>query len=578
MIVKKERRFNRSRDRACAIGLITPSVVAKKVSTEAAKLVRLLTCKYMITELNLRNCFLKKQMVQDIFTAVKYNHTLTSLDLSSNAMGDDAIRALPDVLGLNSILKTLVLQDVDIGNVGAKCLAMALESNSTLEILDVSFNLIGSSGFLWLANYLAANRTLTSLGVRGNPFGLDGLKAVCIALDWSQSLVELDVTDTISNWNLFNNRDGSNNSTASEGMFIVAHLSAIRQYASKPSLERLWCSPMVSDQEIVLSSLLGVTAIRNHTKALAAPRPGQQTFDLCNMGFTTQNWPEAFKETQTFEEATSIGLSGNFLTDIPQQVLGLENLEKNALATLSLANNRLTGKLNSKICRLLKLKVLDLSRNSLTELPAEIYLLTALESLDLRWNQINNDGLPISIFQLKNLRHLLLQRNPLSFVPEEVFKMTRLSNFQLAGTYVPFAHRCILECWSEKKKELDLSSSRLRALPRIIQHLKCLQRLDLRDNELVSLPLEISMLTNLHTLDLRFNLLNNLPWTIGEMSALKVMKLEGNPLGNLPTELVIKDTNFIKSFLLSLKGGQVPCNRMKLMVSSFLISDSTSNC
>jgi Leucine-rich repeat (LRR) protein len=552
---RREARFNR----CPGYGVASPSAI-RRLNQDAVELSKMLTNRYYITHLSLRNCFLKKTAVREVIKALIYNKTLLNLDLSSNLIGDEGVKVLPEVLGSNSTLQTLLLQDCEIGNAGAKSIAIALENNSTLKVLDLSLNLIGATGIQWLVSQLAANRTLSSFNIRGNLIGIDGLLAIGVLLDWNCSIEELDIADSVLKWS-------ESLEPSPEGTFIVAHMSAARQNAVKSSLQRVYCGCLIPDRELILDSLLGVNIRRKGPVQLDEPRFGQKTFDFCNMGLSEDNWPQSYRSALIFESATTVSLCGNQLRSIPTHIINIDLFSENYLGSISMTNNRLEGTLTNRILHLPRLRIMDLSQNSLTGLPPEIALLTALEVLDLRWNKIANSGLPIDLFTLTSLRHLKLQRNPIDSISEEVFKMTRLTNFQLTGTFVPMAQRCVFECWSDKKFDLDLSSARLQALPRNIRYLVNLQRLDLHDNELVSLPLEISLLNKLVILDVRFNSLNNLPWSLGEMKCLQTLLLEGNPLLNLPAELLNKDISFIKSFLLSLKEGQVACNRLKLMVS-----------
>ncbi|XP_060534800.1 leucine-rich repeat-containing protein 59-like [Cylas formicarius] len=101
-----------------------------------------------------------------------------------------------------------------------------------------------------------------------------------------------------------------------------------------------------------------------------------------------------------------IDLSMSDLDDVP--VKEIAALRKTT--SLDLSNNRLT-KLPDSFTVLINLTKLDLSKNELKELPEDFGKLTKLKHLDLYRN--NLERLPLSFGELKDLRFLDLKDNPL---------------------------------------------------------------------------------------------------------------------------------------------------------------------
>lgn len=118
---------------------------------------------------------------------------------------------------------------------------------------------------------------------------------------------------------------------------------------------------------------------------------------------TKRTSPIAGEQNKTTVSAR-LDLSNDGITKIPEYVFGETNLEE-----LNVANNQITGAIQAEIRHLQKLKILNLSNNQMTGLPAEIGQLKNLEILDVSNNELT--GLPYELGNLKNLKTLNISGN-----------------------------------------------------------------------------------------------------------------------------------------------------------------------
>ncbi len=122
------------------------------------------------------------------------------------------------------------------------------------------------------------------------------------------------------------------------------------------------------------------------------------------------------KETPTLAvQGRTLDMSGKGLTKVSNSVFEQSNLE-----ALDVSNNTLSGSLQAEVRNLSNLRVLDLSDNAFTGVPAEVGQLSKLEILNLSNNPIT--VLPNEIGNLKNLKVLDLRGTKYSTLDLETIK------------------------------------------------------------------------------------------------------------------------------------------------------------
>jgi Ran GTPase-activating protein (RanGAP) involved in mRNA processing and transport len=131
-----------------------------------------------------------------IANCLRVNKTLTSLDLSENALGwlgaETLARGIKDNDGLVSIdlRKNMLGRDNQEGLIG---LASALACNQTVTQLDLSSNFIGDEAAAGIASMLHLNRTITDLRMWRNDITPDGVPHIANSLKFNGVLAYLDL-------------------------------------------------------------------------------------------------------------------------------------------------------------------------------------------------------------------------------------------------------------------------------------------------------------------------------------------------------------------------------------------------
>ncbi|KAK5856919.1 hypothetical protein PBY51_010199 [Eleginops maclovinus] len=156
---------------------------------------------------------------------LRYNSTLHTLELSSNAIADDGLEELCDGLRWQTAgVRVLLLRNNQITVRGMVHLAKALPVLRVLQVLDLGENFLGNEGMqvireplmvncsllqlglaqasitcegaVALAEFLAESRQIQRLDLRHNQLKVGGLMALCLSLRINRSLACLDLDHT----------------------------------------------------------------------------------------------------------------------------------------------------------------------------------------------------------------------------------------------------------------------------------------------------------------------------------------------------------------------------------------------
>ncbi|KAI6063035.1 Leucine-rich repeat and calponin-like proteiny domain-containing protein 3 [Aix galericulata] len=187
--------------------------------------------------------------------------------------------------------------------------------------------------------------------------------------------------------------------------------------------------------------------------------------------------------------------------------------------------------------------MLDLSRNRLSELPAEACHFVSLESLNVYQNCIRY--IPEAVLNLQSLTFLNISRNQLSTLPVHLcslpLKVLIASNNKLVSIPEEIGQL-------RQLTELDVSCNEIQTIPPQIGNLESLRDLNVRRNHLVRLPEELADLP-LIRLDFSCNKITTIPVCYRNLRHLQTIMLENNPLQSPPAQICIKGKIHIFKYL-----------------------------
>ena len=205
------------------------------------------------------------------------------------------------------------------------------------------------------------------------------------------------------------------------------------------------------------------------------------------------------------ESITRIDASGNTLSELPE-------------ALVDLVPN---------------LAALDVSRNALSSLPADLGLCPSLATLSAERNQIGE--LSFLSFALPALQHLVFDRNGLCALPPALWMCPRLTHVSLCcNKLTANSIRMPVGGAAAPLEHLDLGENRLGALPPLSQYPR-LREVHVQQNGIRELPAaEFAPLSMLQTLDVSMNDVSQLPPQLALLPVLQNLTIVGNPIRSIP--------------------------------------------
>uniref|UniRef100_A0A8C0GDW5 Leucine rich repeats and calponin homology domain containing 3 n=1 Tax=Chelonoidis abingdonii TaxID=106734 RepID=A0A8C0GDW5_CHEAB len=234
----------------------------------------------------------------------------------------------------------------------------------------------------------------------------------------------------------------------------------------------------------------------------------------CGPGSWSRSLDRALEEAAV---SGSLSLSGRKLRDYPRGSAANHDLSDTTQADLS--RNRLS-ELPAEACHFVSLESLNLYQNCIRYIPEAILNLQSLTFLNISRNQLST--LPVHMCSLP-LKVLIASNNKLVSLPEEIGQLRHLT-------------------------ELDVSCNEIQTIPPQIGSLESLRDLNIRRNHLVHLPEELAELP-LIRLDFSCNKITTIPVCYRNLRHLQTITLDNNPLQSPPAQICIKGKIHIFKYL-----------------------------
>jgi Leucine-rich repeat (LRR) protein len=187
--------------------------------------------------------------------------------------------------------------------------------------------------------------------------------------------------------------------------------------------------------------------------------------------------PKTFPDRYTMKHSRALNLTMKQLTTVPDEVF--EEAKTAEVTIVDLCKNKFPSVPGGLKLIAENLTELNLSMNSLTEIPEFISECSKLKYFDVGNNLLSN--LPDCLSALISLRELVLSTNRFTSIPQCVYSMVGLE---------------ILLASDNKITEIDVEG---------LQNLKRIATLDLTNNNISQIPPQLGNMTQLRSVELKGN-------------------------------------------------------------------------
>jgi len=287
---------------------------------------------------------------------------------------------------------------------------------------------------------------------------------------------------------------------------------------------------------------------------------------ISNVALYSQT-PDARRDDSTYYDLQQAYLTPEkvYRLVLTHQKINIESADLSVftnLTFLALAHDSLFN-LPKGLEKLKNLKILDISANNFTLLPAELSLIPNLEELYLNNEQHLNlkqgfevinkithlkklhlDSIPNfkfpKHFKLNNsIEYLSLRYNNLERIPDNLNKITHLKTLDLDGNAITTIGRGFLKNKEIESLIITISPQfKFKKSFLILSKETKLNSLTISNSQFETIPGDIALLTNVTSLSLRNDHLTVFPESILRMKNLKSLDLSGNDFKSIPSTLL----------------------------------------
>lgn len=434
-------------------------------------------------------------------------------DLESLTIRTRIIESIPDSLYNLSSLKHLDLSGNKIKN-----LSEDINKLENLEFLDVSYNQLDN-----IPNVVSKMKSLKDVVLYENP-----LKDINIDLAFKTYPIN----------HIYNKKNDSQEPLVYAKNILVLNSSWLEIPFSRIyeiTLDKKVDTLRVESSEM-LTKLLSSTSLNNlsHIKSLDLSwipwsELGAEGSQSEGRWVKTRNnysdkarlkeIPDGIKNFESLEE---LNIEGNQLESFNNGILQLKKLKK-----LNLSRNSISQL--PDLSSLSNLEFLDSSSNRISEIPESIFSILKLKILDFGFNH-NIKTISDKIHQLQDLQSLNLNANEIESLPINTSKLTNLSSLNLAGN--PLKNHLEIITKLPKLKSLDISDNTSEdnqiSIPNSLANLESLNYLNMSRCNIVEIPNSIGELKNLEYLNLENCEIEIVDSAIGNLVKMVTLNFAGN--------------------------------------------------